>query len=84
MHALSGIMLMVTATWGLLLAETFVFFGVIRPLAPNIHDSVFSAALKVGAVLGLLVVWGVVMFLLRTSYARRVGRRPSAPAQAAF
>ena len=80
MRAFSGLMLMVTATWALLLAETFVFFGVIRPLAPNIHESMFSATLKVGAVIGLLVVWGVVMFLLRTWYVRGVARGATAPA----
>jgi len=80
MRALSGMMLMVTATWALLLAETFVFFAVIRPLAPNIHESMFSAVLKLGAVVGLLVVWGVVMFILRTSYVRRVARSPTASA----
>ena len=62
---------MVTATWVLLLAETFVFFGVIRPLAPNIHESMFSSVLKVGAIVGLLLVWGVAMFFMRTAYVRR-------------
>ena len=80
MNATSGLILMVTATWVLLLAETFMFFGVIRPLAPNIHESASSAALKVGAIIGLLVVWGVAMFFLRTSYVRRVARPSRAPA----
>jgi hypothetical protein len=80
MRARSGLMLMVTATWALLLAETFVFFGVVRPLAPNIHESAFSAALKIGAVVGLLVVWGLVMFVLENFYARRVAQKPAMPA----
>ena len=79
MSSISGLLLMVTATWALLLAETFVFFGVIRPLAPNIHESAFSAALKIGAVLGLVAVWGVVMFILRVSYVRRVVRKSVPP-----
>jgi hypothetical protein len=82
MNSTSGLMLMVTATWVLLLAETFVFFGVIRPLAPNIHESALSAVLKVGAIIGLLVVWGVAMFVLRTSYTRRVAQHSPGPAKA--
>jgi len=74
MNSTSGLFVMVTVTWVLLLGETFLFFGVIRPLAPNIHESISSAALKVGAIVGLIVLWGVVMFLLRTSYVRRVVR----------
>jgi hypothetical protein len=77
MGALSGLMAMVTATWILLLAETFLLFGVIRPLAPNIHESATAAVLKVGATIALGVVWVVVMFLMRSAYARRVAR-PSA------
>jgi hypothetical protein len=72
MNAVSGLTLMVTATWVLLLAETFIFFGVIRPLAPNIHESMSSSALKVGAIMGLLVLWGIAMFFMRISYVRRV------------
>ena len=84
MNSTSGLMLMVTVTWVLLLAETFIFFGVIRPLAPNIHESTLSAVLKVGAIIGLLVVWGVAMFFLRTSYARRVAHPSPGPAKAAI
>lgn len=69
--SVSGLMLMVTVTWVLLLAETFIFFGVIRPLSPNIHESATSALLKVGAIIGLLVIWGFAMYFLRTFYVRR-------------
>ena len=62
--------LMVTATWALLLAESYLFFAIVRPLAPNIHESVFSATLKVGATIALVIVWGVVMFVLQTYYVR--------------
>ena len=74
MNATSGLGLVITATWVLLLAETFILFGVIRPLAPNIHESPSSAALKVGASIVLGIVWVVVMFLLRGFYLRRVAR----------
>ncbi len=80
MNATSGLALMVTATWVLLLGETFVFFGVIRPLAPNIHESMTSSVLKVGAIIGLLVVWGVAMFFMRTAYVRRAQHPSSARA----
>ena len=79
MNATSGLALMVTATWVLLLAETFVFFGVIRPLAPNIHESMTSSALKVSAILGLLLVWGVAMYFMRISYVRRAQHTAKVP-----
>ena len=82
MNAVSGLMLMVTATWLLLLVETFVLFGVIRPMAPNIHESAFSAVLKVGATVGLGITWVIVMFFLRTAFVRRVASAPSAHATA--
>ena len=84
MNSVSGLTLMVTVTWVLLLAETFIFFGVIRPLAPNIHESALSAILKVGAIVGLLVVWGFAMFVLRTSYVRRVAHHSPGAAKAAI
>jgi hypothetical protein len=80
MNAVAGLTLMVTATWVLLLAETFFFFGVIRPAAPNIHESMSSSVLKVGAIVGLLVVWGVAMFFMRISYVRRVAHPSFTPA----
>jgi hypothetical protein len=80
MRAVPALMLMVTATWALLLAETFLFFAVVRPLAPNIHESDFSAGLKIGAVVGLLAVWGIAMFLLERLYVRRVVLASAEPA----
>src|SRR5437660_3422601 len=77
MNAIAALALMVTATWVLLLGETFVLFGVIRPLGPNIHESPSSAALKLGAAAVLGLVWVVAMFLLRGFYVRRVARSSS-------
>jgi len=82
MNAVSGLALMITATWVLLLGETFILFGVIRPLAPNIHESPSSAALKLGAAAVLGVVWVVVMFALRSFYVRRVVRSSQGQATA--
>jgi hypothetical protein len=73
---------MITATWILLLGETFVLFGVIRPLAPNIHESPSSAVLKIGAAIILGIVWVVVMFVLRSFYVRRVVRSFPVPTAA--
>jgi hypothetical protein len=78
MKAISGLMLVITATWALLLAETFTLFGVIRPLAPNIHESAFSAVLKVGAAIVLGTVWVVVMVMLRRFYVKSVEHRTHA------
>jgi hypothetical protein len=75
MNAISGLVLVITATWVLLLAETFALFGVVRPLAPNIHESAFSAVLKVGAAVVLGTAWVVVMVMLRRFYVRSVERR---------
>jgi cytochrome c biogenesis factor len=82
MNSVSGLALMVTATWLLMLAETYVLFGVIRPLAPNIHESATSAVLKVGATVVLVLVWVGVMFVLRSFYVTRVARSSSGPAAA--
>jgi hypothetical protein len=65
----------ITATWVLLLAETFTLFGVIRPLTPNIHESALSAVLKVGAAIILGTVWVVVMVMLRRFYVSSVEHR---------
>jgi len=80
MNATSGLALVITATWVLLLGETFILFGVIRPLGPNIHESAASAVLKLGAAAVLGAVWVMVMYLLRSFYVRRVS--PSAPGPA--
>ncbi len=73
-NAVLGLLLMITATWVLMIAETFILFGLIRPLGPNIHESVTSAALKIGATVVLGGVWVAVMFLLRSFYVHRVAR----------
>ncbi len=70
MAALSSMAMVITATWGLLLGEAYLFFEIIRPLAPNIHESVTSATLKVAAVAFLFVVWMAAMFLFERYYVR--------------
>lgn len=80
MNSLTGMIALITATWVLLMAEVYLFFGIIRPLAPNIHESMFSAALKIGAVLALLVAWGVAMFVFERFFVRSALKsEPPAP-----
>ena len=74
MNAASGLALVITATWVLLLGETFILFGVIRPLGPNIHESLSSATLKLGAGIVLALVWVGAMVALRSFYVRWVVR----------
>ncbi len=71
MGAFTRMMMLVTATWALLLGEAYLFFQLIRPLAPNIHESLSSAALKGVAVVSLFVAWVLVMFLLERYLVRR-------------
>jgi hypothetical protein len=75
MDSMSRLTLIVTATWGLLLGESYFFFGIIRPLAPNIHESIFSAGLKVTATVALIIVWALVMFVLERYYVRITSNR---------
>jgi cytochrome c biogenesis factor len=74
MNASTGLALMVTATWVLLLGETYILFGVVRPMYPNIHENAVSAVVKIGAAIVLGAVWVGVMFALRGFYVRRVAR----------
>lgn len=64
-------MLVITAAWLLILSEAYLFFFVIRPTAPNIHESIVSAVLKIGSVALLAVLWVVVLFALEYFLFRR-------------
>jgi hypothetical protein len=64
-------MFVITIAWFLILSESYVFFLVIRPTAPNIHEGVFSEVLKIGSVAMLAVLWVVVLFALERSLFRR-------------
>lgn len=68
---LTMMLLVVTVSWLLILVETYVFFNVVRPLGPALHEGgIPSAVLKVGLTLGLGVLWVVVMFALWWVYLR--------------
>jgi hypothetical protein len=73
--ALVGIAL---AAWFLIVAESYIFFGVIIPLGPPIHSiGVFTALaiLKLLLTLGLGVLWFVAIASLTELYARSMARR---------
>ena len=73
-------MTIITVGWILTLIEAYVFFGIIRPLAPNIHESLTSAILKIGASGALTLIWiGVMRFLLSRYIASRTGSRSDFP-----
>lgn len=74
-------MLVITVAWMLILSESFLFFFVIRPTAPNIHESVSSAILKVGSVALLAVVWVVVLYGLERLLFRPFGHSAEQPHQ---
>jgi hypothetical protein len=59
-------MAVITAAWFLILGESYLFFFVIRPTLPNIHENITSAVVKIGSVAMLGVLWVVVLFALET------------------
>jgi hypothetical protein len=74
---LLAMLLVITGSWLLVLAETFVFFDIVRPLGPALHEgSVPSAVLKIGLTAGLVVLWVVVMFGIWWLYLK-VHRTPT-------
>ena len=69
--SLTAMLLVISASWLLILGETFVLFDVVRPLGPPLHEGdVPSAVLKVGLTIGLGVMWVVVMFGMWRLYLR--------------
>ena len=72
----------VLIAWGLIMGEVFLFFEVIIEFAPPIHELgslTGLAVLKVGATLGLGVLWFVVMSYLARLYtsSKLKGRTPT-------
>ncbi|MDA4136355.1 MAG: hypothetical protein OK449_05065 [Thaumarchaeota archaeon] len=70
-RSVGRMMLVITVAWLLILSESYVFFFVIRPTAPNIHESVISAVLKISSFGALAVLWVVVLFSLEYFLFRR-------------
>jgi len=73
--ALAGIAIV---AWLLIVAESYLFFGVIIPLGPPIHSiGVFTALaiLKLLLTLGLGIFWFVAIASLTELYARSMTKR---------
>jgi len=74
---LLGILLV---AWALILAESYLFFGVIITLGPGIHSVgafALSTLLKIGLTFCLAIVWFAVnIFLTRTYMRSRLRRLP--------
>lgn len=70
--SLFAMLLVITASWLLILGETYVFFVVVRPLGPAIHlvGWVPSTILKIGLTAGLGILWVAVMFGIWWLYLR--------------
>lgn len=69
--SLLGMLLVITASWLLILGETYVFFVIVRPLGPPLHTAaVPSSILKVGLTAGLGLLWVAVMFGIWWLYLR--------------
>ncbi len=68
---LVAMMGVVTVAWLLILGATYVFFVVVRPLGPQLHEaSLPSSALKIILTLGLAASWFIVMFVMDWLYVR--------------
>ena len=68
---LYGLMLIVTVAWLLILAESYLFIAVIRPLGPPIRAGFLpSTVLKAILTGGLAALWVAVMFTLDFLYTR--------------
>jgi len=69
--SLTAMLVVITASWLLILGETYVFFNIVRPLGPALHEgSIPSSVLKIGLTVGLGVLWVVVMFGIWWLYLR--------------
>lgn len=76
---LFAMLAVVTVAWLLILGATYVFFVIVRPLGPPLHEADLpSSLLKVGLTIALGGSWFVVMFVMDWLYLR--GFRPPRPA----
>jgi hypothetical protein len=68
---LVAMMGVVTVAWLLILGATYVFFVIVRPLGPELHDANLpSSVLKLVLTVGLGASWFVVMFVMDWLYLR--------------
>jgi hypothetical protein len=68
---LLGMIGVVTVAWLLILGATYVFFVIVRPLGPGLHEADLpSSVLKIALTVGLGASWFVVMFAVDWLYVR--------------
>jgi hypothetical protein len=68
---LVAMMAIVTVAWLLILGATYVFFVIVRPLGPELHEANLpSSVLKLTVTVGLGASWFVVMFVIDWLYLR--------------
>lgn len=66
-----ALMLIIAVAWLVILAESYFFIEVIRPLGPNLHSGPLPSSIaKLILTAGLGVVWVAVMFAMDTLYTR--------------
>jgi hypothetical protein len=68
---LYGLMAIIAVAWLLIVAESYFFIAVIRPLGPPLHvGGILSTILKLVLTAALGVLWVAVMFAMDTLYSR--------------
>ena len=73
-----ALMLIIVVAWLLVVAESYFFFAVLRPLGPNLHSGeVPSSVLKIVLTAALGVLWVGSMFVMDTLYARSKRMTPT-------
>lgn len=69
--SLLGMLLVITASWVLILAETYVFFVIVRPLGPELHaGDIPSSIAKIVLTIGLGASLVFAMFAMSRLYLR--------------
>ncbi len=69
--SLVGMLLIVAASWVLILGETYVFFAIVRPLGPELHaGDVPSSVAKIILTLGLGAFLVFAMFAMSRLYLK--------------
>ena len=70
-ETLLAMLAVVTVAWLLILGATYVFFVIVRPLGPQLHEAPLpSSVAKIILTIGLGASWFVVMFAIDWLYVR--------------